>query len=310
MSFSQQVKKEIVAQNIDATCCVTSACYGVACFGKYFDSRGVVLHTEQEYIAQWALDMFRKAGVAGILKKRKKTTRNNEFAVKDPHEVEKMLALFAHTGAETSLRIKRETLECPNCFAAFTAAAFLCSGVVVDPKKGYLLEFISPRYSMIRDFENILKENRFEPKWTNRKGYNLLYFKASEQIEDLLTTMGASQSSMEIMNTKIYKDFRNTANRITNCETANIDKTVAANRKVLDAIQYLKKHNAWDTLPPALQEAGELRRAYPSLSLAELADLGDAELTKSGLSHRFRNIVTRAEALKTKRAAAKEKNKT
>lgn len=300
MSFSQQVKKEIISNDITASCCAVAGCYGIACFAKFFDLRGLVLHTERAYIANWAKDMFEKAGVKGGVLKRQTKADSFEFSVKNVFEVEKVLAMFSHTGEETALHIKRENFECERCFSAFCAAAFLCGGVVINPKKGYLMEFVSPRYPMMRDFEALLLEKGFLPRHCNRKGYNVLYFKASEQIEDLLTTMGASQSALEIMNLKVYKDFRNRANRITNCETANIDKTVAATRKVLDAINLLKEKNAMESLPQQLQTAAKLRGQYPDYSLAELIEKSGENISKSGLSHRYKKIIQLAAQVKEK----------
>ena len=154
----------------------------------------------------------------------------------------------------------------------------------------------------MRDFEALLRNHEFLPRAIRRKGYNVLYFKASEQIEDLLTTMGASQSALEIMNLKVYKDFRNKANRMTNCETANIDKTVAATRKVLHAIAALEEHGALETLPAPLQNAAQLRRDYPDYSLAELACMSAMPVSKSGLSHRFQKIVEKASELGNKQS--------
>ena len=119
------------------------------------------------------------------------------------------------------------------------------------------------RYNLILDFEALLMGHGFAPKHTRRKGSNVLYLKASEQIEDLLTFMGASGAALEIMNLKVYKDFRNKANRITNCETANIDKTVSASGQTLEAIAYLKKRGAFETLPAPLREAAALREQNP-----------------------------------------------
>ena len=92
------------------------------------------------------------------------------------------------------------------------------------------------------------------------------------------------------MHMKVYKDFRNKANRITNCETANIDKTVSANGTTLFAIEFLKKHNALDTLSQQLRIAAEIRCAYPDLSLKDLALQFEPPLSKSGLSHRLKKI--------------------
>lgn len=298
MNFSQQVKKEICALEVTGTCCITAACYGIACFGRYFDTKGLVLHTERAYIAQWAKSLYTQMGVAGkIFAKGREKSRTYEFSVKDPYEVEKMLALFGHTGEETAVRLHRENLLCSGCFSRFAAAVFLCCGTMVDPRKGYNLEFVHPRYSVMKDFEVLLNENDFRPRHTQRKGSNVLYFKSSEQIEDLLTTMGASRSTLDIMNLKVYKDLRNKANRITNCETANIDKIVAANKEVLHAIEILERFGAVDALPVALRNAIELRRTNPSMSLAELADISEEPVSKSGLSHRYRKICQKAAEL-------------
>lgn len=290
ISFTQQVKKEITKNMPGGPCCSAAACYGIACFGKYFDARGVVLHTEQAYIAQWAKAVYAEAGVRGKVYVRGEAATRYEFAVKDPYEVEKLLVMLNHTGDETSLRLCMENFNCSGCFAAFVAAAFVCSGVVLNPERGYMLEFVSPRYGMMQDFAALLLENGFAAGSAKRNGANVLYFKASEQIEDLLTIMGAQMCALEIMNQKVYRDHRNRANRITNCETANIDKTIAANRQVLDAIKHLEKEGVLETMPQPLQDAAALRKANPAFSLAELAEISKDGVSKSGLSHRFRKI--------------------
>ncbi|MFV0351113.1 MAG: DNA-binding protein WhiA, partial [Oscillospiraceae bacterium] len=65
MSFSQQVKKEIEGRGFKSDCCLTSACYGVACFSRYFDTRGIVLFTEAVHVAKWAKNIFALAGIEG-----------------------------------------------------------------------------------------------------------------------------------------------------------------------------------------------------------------------------------------------------
>lgn len=297
MSFSGRVKTEIMQGVPEAPCCVAAACYGVACFARAFGAKGLVLHTENEALARWALDLYAKAGVAGAVRRRSRASGSWEFAVKAPYEVEKVLAMFGHSGDETALRLRGGNLECEGCFSVFTAAAFLCCGTIIDPEKGYTLEFVSPRFSLMKDFAALLAERGFSARRTIRKGANVLYFKQSEQIEDLLTTMGATQSALEIMNLKVYRDLRNKANRITNCETANIDKIVAANRQTLQAIAVLEAAGALEALPAPLREAAALRKAHPDLPLADLIALASGPVSKSGLSHRYRRIRQRAEEL-------------
>ena len=92
------------------------------------------------------------------------------------------------------------------------------------------------------------------------------------------------------MNLKVYKDIRNKANRITNCETANIDKIVSASGKTMAAIRYLRENDSFETLPESLKTAAVYREEYPDLPLKELALQFDPPLSKSGLSHRLKKI--------------------
>ena len=130
-----------------------------------------------------------------------------------------------------------------------------------------------------------------------RKGTAVIYIKASEKIEDLLTLMGATSSSLELMNVKVYRDIRNKANRITNCETANIDKTVAANLKSIQAIRYLQQSGVWELQSDSLRYAGDLRLQWPDLSLSQLAEKFQPPISKSGLNHRLRKLESIAATL-------------
>ncbi|MEG1873370.1 MAG: DNA-binding protein WhiA, partial [Ruthenibacterium sp.] len=273
MSFAQEVKKEMMAHELPKKCCAIAAAYSIACFGKYFDARGIVLHTEQAAVAQYAQRVLERAGIHGEAYPRGKEKNGlYEFSVKDEDEVRGLLALFGHTGHETTLRINSKNFVCEHCVNSFVSMAFLCCGTMTNPEKEYNLEFLSGRYNLMHDFEALLMGHGFTPRHTQRKGANVLYLKSSEQIEDMLTFMGATSAALQIMNTKVYKDIRNKANRITNCETANIDKTVAANQNTLQAIAYLRRHGALTVLPEALREAAKLREAMPDISLKDLAE--------------------------------------
>lgn len=291
MSFAQEVKTEIVQKKIARSCCTLAACYGVACFGRYFDERGVVLHTELASVAQYAKRLFSLCGVQGeIITKERPSGPVYEFKVSEPAEVTKMLQLFHCPKGQISLRIDPELLQCSRCVSAFVASAFLCCGTMTDPSKEYNLEFLCARHNLAKDLEGVLAEHEFRPHRTLRKGLNVVYVKASEQVEDLLTFMGAGNAAMQIMDHKLFKEIRNKTNRLTNCETANMDKVVTANVQVSRAIEYLKEADAFEALPQPLQQAAELRLAWPELSLAQLAEKSPVPISKSGLSHRLKKL--------------------
>ena len=160
MSFSQEVKNEILRRKISKPCCNMAAAYAVACFGKYFDDRGVVLQTENEGVAHFAQKLYRRCGVQGtVISKERPTGPVYEFSVKDPAEVARMLALFGHTGKEPTLRIRPENFRCQNCMQAFISTAFLCCGTMTDPEKSYNLEFLSTRHYLSQQLEAMLAEH-------------------------------------------------------------------------------------------------------------------------------------------------------
>ena len=309
MSFSQEVKNEILRRKIAKPCCNMAAAYAVACFGKYFDDRGVVLQTENEGVAACAQKLYRRCGVQStVLSKERPTGPVYEFSVKEPAEVAKMLALFGHTGKEPTLRIRPENFKCQSCMQAFIATAFLCCGTMTDPEKSYNLEFLSTRHYLSQQLEAMLAEHDFHPHRALRKGANTIYIRVADHIEDLLTFMGAGGAAMRIMDQRLYNEMRNKTNRLSNCETANLGKSVQAAVQVQLAIEKLQAAGAMNTLPENLRLTAKLRMQYPDLPLAKLAQKFDPPVSKAGLSHRMKKIQEAAARLDA--AAPNEKETT
>ena len=302
MSFSQDVKNEIVQKKITRERCALAASYGIACFGRYFDSKGLVLHTELLGVAQYAKRLFGICGIHGaIITKERPSGPLYEFKVDDPQEVDKMLKLFHCEEEQVSRHIDPRLIRCGHCFSAFVASAFLCCGTMTDPSKEYNLEFLCPRYNLAKDLEGILAEHEFTPRRTVRKGVNVIYVKASEQVADLLTFMGAGGAAMQIMDHKMFKELRNKTNRLNNCEMANIDKVVTANVTARRAIEYLQEKGDFDALPAPLRQAAQLRLDWPDLSLAQLVQKSPEPISKSGLSHRLKKLEQLADELRQRR---------
>ena len=130
-----------------------------------------------------------------------------------------------------------------------------------------------------------------------RKGANTVYIKAGDHIEDLLTFMGAGNAAMRIMEQRMYNEMRNKTNRLSNCETANLGKSVQAAVQVQMAIRALEEADALDTLSEPLLTTAKMRMRYPDLPLAKLAEKFDPPVSKAGLSHRFKRIQQAAKRL-------------
>ena len=209
-------------------------------------------------------------------------------------------ALGKDKSSDLSVNEVFDAIKCDVCLREFLRAAFLVCGSVTDPNKRYHLDFSSPDES-VTDIISIALENAgFTPKQSKRKNSVVVYFKESDAISDLLAYLGATASAFEIMNGKILKEVRNNANRLVNCDTANIEKTLNASQKYIEAIEYIKSREALSTLPSELREVSELRIKFTQASLNELASKCQPPITKSGMKHRLEKILRYAEELKSR----------
>ena len=304
MSFSSEVKKELAAVWPVHDCCRAAQAYGMLECGHGFSMSGISLQTESREVADLYASLLES--VCGVKAERETTTaesasaRQRKYhvaAVRAEAERLRVLRRFGHESGELSVRLNRANLECEACAHAYLRGAFLSCGAVTDPKADYHMEFSLPYYNLSRDLLALLREVGFGAKEVQRKGSHIVYIKESEQIEDCLTLMGAQNASLELMNVKIVKDIRNKANRITNCESANIDKTVAAASVQLEAVKRIERTCGLGALPEDLRELAELRLDNPELSLRELGELLPAPLSRSGVNHRLRRIVDFADKL-------------
>ena len=127
----------------------------------------------------------------------------------------------------------------------------------------------------------------------------MLYAKESELIEDFLTYIGAGNHALEIMRVKIEKDFRNRVNRSVNCDSANLDKTVAASEKSRRDIEFIEEQIGLSSLKPELRETAQLRLENPESSLSELCEMFSPPISRSGLNHRLKKLSQIAEEIKS-----------
>ena len=188
---------------------------------------------------------------------------------------------------------------------AFLRGVFVSCGSVTDPNKEYHLELVLPENDRTPALLDFIAEHGMSLKETARGGARskktVLYAKESELIEDCLTYIGASNHSMEIMQVKIVKDFRNRVNRSVNCENANLDKTVAASNKSTADIEYIFSTMGADWLSPDLRETARLRVENPEMSLSELCGIFPEKISRSGLNHRLKKLSKLAEELRSSR---------
>lgn len=292
MTFAQRVKAELCEPRIERRCCALAEAYGVLLYCRCLKPTEIRITTQCDEFAVRLPHLFRRAFGIGFDEHIKSEAGKHSFAIHDSSKLKAVYDSLGNDIDEPSLHINFAVIEEPCCKASFIRGAFLAGGSITDPGKRYHLEFATTHYSVSREFYSVLLETGFTANESERKGNFLVYFKRSELIEDLLTTIGAPVCAMEHMSAKIEKDMTNRINRKVNCDTANADKIVAAAAEQMEAIRRIDRLYGLDSLPDKLHEAALLRFANPEASISELAMLSYPPVSKSCLSHRLRKLLT------------------
>lgn len=184
------------------------------------------------------------------------------------------------------------------CKRAFIRGSFISSGSISDPSKAYHFEIALPTRPKAVQLREMLNVFGIEAKIVQRKRYFVVYLKEGSQIVDLLNVMEAHIALMNLENVRILKEMRNSINRQVNCETANINKTVAAASKQVEDILFIKELIGFGDLDEGLEEIATLRLDHPEASLKELGQLLSAPIGKSGVNHRLRKLSIIADNLR------------
>ena len=307
MSISQSVKEELCSVITDRD--KEYAClYGMLLFCRRFGAEEIQFQTENRLAA----DMFSRLsdkiiGRSGTvaINETKKKNGSSLYSLTVPPEPDREVLIFRFRISSIQLihRIQEDIIDNNNVFA-FLAGAFISCGSVTEPIKEYHLEFAVPFEELCTDLKKLLERLGIMSKYVERKGLYVLYFKGSEDIEDMLTLMGATKSSIELMNVKILKDVRNKANRIANCDAANIERTLKASEKQIEDIEYIMNTEGLESLTPELRNMAELRLENPDVSLKELGEMLDKPVGRSGANHRLKKLMEIADQIREDRSRA------
>lgn len=302
MSFASRVKEELL-QNQDAfqqrpkACCHHAELYGLMLTCRDFSKAHMGIKTETEAIAKkYATGIIELTGHTPTISR--SAAGKYRVTVDSAEDRIAVLAAFGHDPGEVTRRLNRANLEFDCCHAAVLRGAFLSCGTITDPEKDYHLEFVLSHKVLCNDLMKLFSEWNLTPKYVQRNGAHIIYFKDSESVEDLLTLMGATDCSLDLMGTKMYKDMRNRVNRRMNFENANSSRAFDAAYKQIEAIRTIEEEKGLQYLPQDLQELALLRKENPDYSLKELGDNLKEPLSKSGVNHRLQRILEIAEELR------------
>lgn len=286
-SFSKTVKYQIIDE-IKSRNKEKAVLFGMLSLCKELSSDKLKFTTENEETADFLYHKLKSCcNVSEInlseTKKRGRSTYN--VSVSGKSEIDKIKSFTGGIG-----RYNLKDLKGNDC-ASVIAGVFLAVGSVTDPNKEYHMEFVLPSVELCNDLGLLFIESfGIIAKHVSRKNSEIVYLKESENIEDMLTLMGASKSTLEMINVKILKNVRNKVNRVMNCENANIERTVRASEKQIEDIELIEKTVGLDILPDDIYETARLRYENPELTLKELGELFKPAISKSGVNHRLEKI--------------------
>ena len=280
MSFSSEVKEELSKiGNLANKSSVKAELYGYYCSANVSEERGLMrFSTESEY----NINRFSKLLNNVNISKYDIEMQGNKFSITISREESKILK---ENFEKFDVGSKEEEEK------GYVRGAFLGGGSINNPKNKYHIEVKLKNMDMAEKIIDILDKSNINFKILQIKNNCSIYSKDGEEISKFLAFIEASRSVLKFEEIRVYRDMRNNINRLVNCETANLTKTVAAAVKQIEAINKLKKSGKFNELPENLKEIANLRIANPEASLVELGQMLKKPIGKSGVNYRLNTII-------------------
>ena len=222
----------------------------------------------------------------------------NQLEIKsnvDFEDIKKFSSGQSEKLVQNDINNKLIVIENDYCKRAIVRGAFLGAGSINNPSRTYHLEInLSTKYNM-EFLDEILKQCNIRCK--KLENNNSIYLKDGEEISAIIALFGASSSVLKFEDIRVQKEMNGKVNRIVNCQTANLNKTLNASVEQIDAIRRLQQSNKFNNLDDNLKEIALLRLEYPDMSLVELGKKLKEPLGKSGVNYRLKRIIKLAEDL-------------
>lgn len=301
MSFSSEIKDEVAKIKVEDYKIILSELAGITpmCGILNFKNNKISMEyiTENAPVARRIFTFLRRSFGFDVEVKNVRSTqlKKNVFIIYisqdescrlllDELKYIKGASVFMINYAPTDL------IKTSNEKKAYIRGAFMGSGSITDPKKGYHLEFVSENESNAYFLRDTINEFGLKSKVIMRKEKYIIYIKDSEQISDFLSLIGAYNSVLNYENVRVIKEMRNNVNRIVNCETANLNKTVKSSYDQVEDIKLIEREIGIENLDEDLKDIAKIRLENRSMSLNDIANSLEPKLSKSTVNYRFKKL--------------------
>ncbi|RSK28552.1 DNA-binding protein WhiA [Bacillus sp. HMF5848] len=308
MSFASETKKELTNLEIKECCMLAELSALIRMNGSLsFSNRKLTVdvQTENAAIARRIYTLIKKkynVRVELLVRKKMRLKKNNVYIVRLAENAQHILEDLHILGEGFTINrtISKDLVKRKCCKRSYLRGAFLAGGSVNNPEtSSYHLEI----FSMFQEHNDSLCElmNMFHlnARTLERKKGFIVYLKEAEKIAEFLNIIGAHQSLLRFEDVRIVRDMRNSVNRLVNCETANLNKTIGAAIRQVENIKYIDRMIGLEALPSKLREIARLRVTYQDVTLKELGEMvTGTKISKSGINHRLRKLDEIADKLR------------
>ena len=311
MSFASETKNELARIEPEKKCCMlaeisgflrVAGSIGLVGFGKFkiivtTDNPAVARHYKKLIQDYFGIETKLEIGEGKAIGKSRSSKKfSYSITIDADNRSEQILR-------ETGILLVREgnnyisdgiysgIVRTKCCKKAYLRWVFMGAGTMSDPETSYDLEFVLDSANMASDLKKLI--NSFVDlscKVTERRGKHVVYMKKADYISDMLAIMGASSQVFSMEETRIKKEMVGSARRMSNCDSANMDRSIEASMKHIEAIKKIQNTKGLASLPDNLREAAELRIEHPDISIAALGELCNPPLKKSGINKRLMKI--------------------
>jgi cell division protein WhiA len=311
MSFTSETKKELTQMESDH-CCRRAELSALVRMNGILEIKHKQLMleiiTENPSTARHMFSLLK--GLYGVklevlVRKKIRLKKNNVYSIRLHQDSEKILtdlAIFEANDWERVFGISPKLVAKSCCIRAYLRGAFLAGGSVNNPDSAsYHLEIMTTYHDHAEALQKLMGKYHLHAKVIERKKGYIVYMKEGDKIGEFLNIIGAHPSLFHFENVRIMKDMRNSVNRLVNCETANLNKTVQAAMRQKENIELIEEHLGLENIPDRLREVAELRLQHPEVNFTELGELiPSGKISKSAVNHRLRKIEKLAKQLRDK----------
>lgn len=307
MSFASDTKKELTQVEMDECCTKAELAAFIQMNGVLSLSNrqmSLDIQTENAAIARRMYTNIKRLypyKIELLVRKKMRLKKNNVYICRIREGAGHMLedlGISAGVGGTGAIPEKLVQDDC--CRRSYLRGAFLAGGSVNNPEtSSYHLEIFTLYQEHSEALVELMNGYSLNAKSIERKKGFIAYLKEAEKISDFLSIIGAHVALLKFEDVRIVRDMRNSVNRLVNCETANLNKTIGAAQRQVENIKYIDEMIGIEGLPERLREIARLRVEYQDITLKELGEMvSGPPISKSGVNHRLRKIDEIAEKLR------------